>query len=69
MVRQKMEIEFYNGEKEEVIADRMVTKSKQHFLYYGNTLVKSIPMSEVKTVRTIMSQSSLEDLVQELKEG
>jgi len=68
MERQKMEIEFMNGEKEEVVADRMVTKSKQHFLYYGNALVKSIPMSDVRNVRTIMSKSTLEDLVQELKE-
>lgn len=60
MVRQKMEIEFMNGEKEEVVADRMVTKSKRHFLYYGNVLVKDIQMSEVKTVRTIMSNSNEE---------
>jgi len=67
MVRQIMEVEFINGEKEEVIADRMITKSKQHFLYYGSDLVKSIPMENVSRIQTIMSSSSLEGLVEELR--
>jgi len=68
MPRQIMEVEYINGEKEEVIADRLITKSNRHYLYYGKDLVKDVPMSEVRMIKTVMSTRSLGDLVEELKE-